>query len=53
LLERRVLLESVSAVELVKPDEASIHQVQGEGGEHMKITVSEQVMPSSELSKSV
>jgi hypothetical protein len=53
LLERRVLLESISAVETVKADEGNVQQVQGEGGEHMKITVSEQVMPSSSLTKSV
>jgi hypothetical protein len=53
LLERRVLLESLSAVELVKADEGIEQKSRERGGENMKITVSEQTIPAASLTKAV
>jgi hypothetical protein len=52
LLERDVLLESVTAVELVSPDMKPRVQ-EGRGVSRVQITVSEQTIPSNSLSKSV
>jgi hypothetical protein len=53
LLERRVLLESLSAVELVKPNESQGQSQVREGVSRVKIATAQQVVPSASITKSV
>jgi hypothetical protein len=54
LLERHVLLESLSAVQLVKPDEKpGSTRKRREGVSSLKIATAQQVIPSASVSKAV
>jgi hypothetical protein len=53
LLEPRVLLESISAVELVTAGDSSFQNAREKGVNRMKISVAEQAIPSTSLTKSV